>query len=202
MSDFTQVGGASSMSARMINALVHDASGNAASVVSLHAGDGDAQQALVQLDDGSQVLVPLTLLTMQDDGSYTLPLTFQGGPTEMRIPVIEEGLEVSKRQVDTGRGVRLHKSVEQREELVDQPLLRDELVVEHVAVGRVVQEGELPQTRYEGDTLVMPVFEEVLVVQKQLLLKEEVRVTRRKQEVHAPQKVVLRTEQVKVERFE
>lgn len=189
-------------SARMINARVHDADGRTASMLSLHGGEGDAQQALVQLDDGTQLLVPLTLMSEQDDGSYTLPFAFEGGDARIRIPVIQEELQVGKRTIDTGRGVRLHKSVEQRVEQVDQPLLREEFVVEHVPVGRVIGEGELPQTRYEGETLVMPVLEEVLVVHKQLLLKEEVRVTRRRQQVHEPQQVVLRSEQVKVERFE
>jgi uncharacterized protein (TIGR02271 family) len=188
----------------MVNARVVDASGNAASIVSLHAEGSGPQQALIQLDAGTQVLVPLDLLGRQDDGSYRLPFTFHGGGDggEVRIPVLAEELQVGKRTVDTGRGVRLHKQVVQHEELLDQPLLRDELVVAHVPVGRIVQPGEVPDTRYEGDTLVMPVFEEVLVVQKQLLLKEEVHVTRRRQEVRSAQKVMLRTEQVKVERFE
>lgn len=201
MSDISGGRGASS-SAGTSHSRVLDASGNAATIVSMHAGDNGAQQAMVQLDDGTRVLVPSTLLTQQSDGSYMLPFTFQGTGSEMRIPVIEETLQVDKRLVETGSGVRLHKHVEQREELVDQPLLRDELVVEHVPVGRMVKEDEVPLTRYEGDTLVMPVFEEVLVVQKQLMLKEEVRVTRHRHEVHAPQKVVLRAEQVKVDRFE
>ncbi|GIZ51708.1 YsnF/AvaK domain-containing protein [Noviherbaspirillum aridicola] len=201
MSDITRGDGASS-SAGALHARVQDASGNAASIVSLHAGDNGAQQAMVQLEDGRRVLVPANLLVRQDDGSYLLPFTFQGTTAHMRIPVIQEELHVDKRRVDTGRGVRLHKSVEQREELIDQPLLHDELVVEHVPVGRMVKEDEVPLTRYEGETLVLPVFEEVLVVQKQLMLKEEVRVTRRQREVHAPQKVTLRSEQVKVERFE
>lgn len=181
---------------------VYDASGNAATIVSLHAGDDGVQQAMLQLEDGTRMLVPVSLLGRQSDGGYRLPFTFQGTTGAMRFPVIEEELHVGKRRVDTGRGVRVHKTVEQREELVDQPLLRDEIVVEHVNVGRVVKEDEVPLTRYEGDTMVLPVFEEVLVVQKQLMLKEEVRITRRQHEVHAPQKVVLRSEQVKVERFE
>jgi stress response protein YsnF len=81
-------------------------------------------------------------------------------------------------------------------------LLRDQLAVEHVPVGRVVAESDMPQMRYEGDTLVVPVFEEVLVVQKQLLLKEEVRITRHRTEVRIPETVLLRSEQVTAERFD
>jgi hypothetical protein len=46
------------------------------------------------------------------------------------------------------------------------------------------------------------VLEEVLVVQKQLLLKEEVRITRLRRPVHAPQSVTLKSEQVTEERFD
>ncbi|WP_347080571.1 DUF2382 domain-containing protein, partial [Escherichia coli] len=79
-------------------------------------------------------------------------------------------------------GVRLHKTVSEHVERVEQRLMHDELVVEHVPLGRVVS-GEAPQTRYEGNTLVVPVLEEVLVVQKQLVLKEEVRITRQQRPV-------------------
>jgi len=85
---------------------------------------------------------------------------------------------------------------------LDQPLRRDELVIEHVPIGRVIDEADVPQARYEGDTMIVPVLEEVLVVQKQLLLKEEVRITRHQREERAPRSVLLRAEQVDVERFD
>jgi stress response protein YsnF len=45
------------------------------------------------------------------------------------------------------------------------------------------------------------VLEEVLVVEKRLLLKEEVRITKRRIETHMPQRVILRREEVAVERI-
>ncbi|RZI45032.1 DUF2382 domain-containing protein [Herbaspirillum sp. HC18] len=115
---------------------------------------------------------------------------------------MEEEAHVSRRVVDTGRGVRIHKTVSEREQAIDQPLMRDRLEVEHVDIGRVVAEADVPQLRYEGDTLVVPVLEEVLVVRKQLLLKEEVRITRHREQVRVPESVKLRSEQVRVERFD
>ena len=56
--------------------------------------------------------------------------------------------------------------------------------------------------RYEGDTMIVPILEEVLVVQKRLVLKEEIRITRRRREFHAPQSVVLRREHAAVGRIE
>jgi len=66
-------------------------------------------------------------------------------------------------------------------------------------VDRVVA-GPVP-VRHEGDTMIVPVLEEVLVVEKRLVLKEELRVTRRRVETREPQTVTLRREDVVVERF-
>jgi uncharacterized protein (TIGR02271 family) len=120
----------------------------------------------------------------------------------MVIPVLQEELQVDKRVVETGKGVRIRKTVSEREQIVDQLLLRDELVIEHVPVGQIVTAAPLPATRYDGDTLVVPILEEVLVIEKQIRLKEEIRITRHRHQVHAPQSVVLKTEQVSVEHFD
>lgn len=190
----------------LVGAAVVDASGNPASVVSIQR-DGDDVNAWVRLDEGTQALVPVSLFAPQADGAYRLPFTFHitseaRHPMQMSFPVMQEELQVAKRVIDTGRGIRVNKTVSEREQLVDEPLQRDELTVEHVPVGRVVQEDSLPQMRYEGDTLVVPVLEEVLVVQKQMLLKEEVRITRHRHQVQMPQSVRLRSEHITVERFD
>lgn len=193
----------------LIGARVIDAGGNQASIVSIQQDGGEAQ-AWVQLAEGAQVLVPLSLLAPQDQDSgpvYRLPFSFHLSnedmhSMQMRFPVMEEEAHVAKRVVDTGRGVRVHKTVSEHEHMIDEPLLQDELTVEHVPIGRVVDESNPPQTRYEGDTLVVPVLEEVLVVQKQMRLKEEVRITRHRHAVQVPQSVVLRTEHVSAERFD
>ena len=190
--------------ASLIDARVRDAAGHEAFIASVNAGEGGAQ-AWVQLADGLRVLVPVNLLSPTGEREYRVPFDFdvsQGnGRMQMSFPVMEETLHVDKQRVDTGRGLRLHKTVTEHEHIIDQPLRRDELVVEHVPIGQVVAEGMTPSTRYEGETLVVPVLEEVLVVQKQVLLKEEVRITRREREVHEPQTVRLRSEHVSVERF-
>ena len=114
------------------------------------------------------------------------------------IPVVAEELKVGRRIEETGR-VRIHKLVREDQEIVDEPLLREEVVVERVSVNQFVDAA--PQPRQEGDTLVFPVLEEVLVVQRRLRLKEEVRVSRRVKETHDPQTVTLRSEDVKIERL-
>jgi uncharacterized protein (TIGR02271 family) len=113
------------------------------------------------------------------------------------LPVIQETVDVHTTPVEKGR-VRIRKMVHEREELVDPPLLRDDVVVERVPINHVV-EGPIP-VRSEGDTLIIPLFEEVLVVETRLLLKEEVHLTKRRVETHTPQRVTLRREEAIVER--
>jgi uncharacterized protein (TIGR02271 family) len=116
------------------------------------------------------------------------------------IPVVQEELDVRTRRIETDAGVRVAKTIEEREERIDEPLLREDVDVERVAVNRPVQAPVA--VRYEGDTMIVSVMEEVLVVEKRLVLKEEIRITRRKSEFRDPQSVVLRREHATVERIE
>lgn len=170
--------------------------------------DGSRADVLVQLESGEPVLVPFTALVRQDDGSYRLNLDPRVEPEHQTgnapgeqvrvLPVIQESLDVEIRPVETAR-VRVHKVVHEREALVDPPLLREEVVVERVPINRIV-EGPM-SVRSEGETLIIPVLEEVLVVEKRLLLKEEVRLTKQRGETHMPQRVMLRHEEAVVERI-
>jgi len=47
--------------------------------------------------------------------------------------------------------------------------------------------------------MIVPILEEVLVVEKRLVLKEELHIRRRRAEVSNPQRIVLRTEEATVE---
>jgi uncharacterized protein (TIGR02271 family) len=116
--------------------------------------------------------------------------------TELRVPILEERLVAETRPVDLGE-LRIHKRVEHVAEQVSQPVTRDPLLVERVPINRPL---EAPAAiREEGDWLVIPVMEEVLVVQKRLMLKEEVRI--RKDQVTEEQVVheTVRRERVELE---
>jgi uncharacterized protein (TIGR02271 family) len=54
--------------------------------------------------------------------------------------------------------------------------------------------------RHVGDTMIIPLLEEVLVVEKRLMLKEELHVRKESVETHRPQRVMLRSEEAFVER--
>ncbi len=170
--------------------------------------DGSRAEVLVSLESGQQVLVPLQMLIREEEGRYAVPMALAelerragADPREppLVLPVMAEVLDVQTRRVETSR-VRIHKSVQAREVLVDEPLLREEVIIERVPVNRVV-EGPIP-VRYEGDTMILSLLEEVLVVETRLLLKEEVHITTRRTDRHAPERVTLRHEDVTVERVD
>lgn len=178
-------------------------------IVSPPAGETGASQVLVRFDTGEQALVPAEQLVLQADGRYYyLPFKLADlatvaterddrGGERIVVPVVAEELDIQRRRFETGR-VRISKLVHEREELVDEPLLQETVEVERVAVNRVVDQP--PSVRTEGDTIVVPVLEEVLVVEKRLMLKEELRITRRQSTTSQPQKVTLRSEEVVVDR--
>jgi uncharacterized protein (TIGR02271 family) len=120
----------------------------------------------------------------------------------MVLPVIAEQLRVGVRRVDTGRGVRIHKTVVEREQRIEQSLLHDAVSVTRVPVDRIVPLSETPVPRQEGDTWIVPILEEVLVLEKRMRIKEEVHITRTAQAQPYLDTVVLRSEQVTVERFD
>jgi hypothetical protein len=58
--------------------------------------------------------------------------------------------------------------------------------------------NEPPSVRYVGNTTIIPLLEEVAVVKKQLVLREELRITRVSTELRHPQSVMLKRETVDV----
>jgi len=168
----------------------------------------NAAQVVVQTESGQQILVPTDMLIQQPDGSYYLPLRLaelehsssdhsvhQDEP--MVVPVLVEELEVQKRLVETGK-VRITKVVHERETLVDEPLFHDKVAITRVPMQRVV-DGPVP-VREENGTTIISIVEEVLVVEKRLMLREEIHIRKQRIETHQPQRITLRSEDVRVER--
>ena len=113
------------------------------------------------------------------------------------IPLVEERLEVGKRRVESGR-VRVRVAVDTREEIVPAELAHDEVKVRRVP--RNVAVSELPGVRLEGDTTIIPVVEEQLVVEKRLVLVEEIHVVRGTRTATERIPVTLRSERAEIER--
>ena len=115
------------------------------------------------------------------------------------VPVLAEELEAGVRSVPTG-GVRVHKRVGEHEEVIDQPLRREQVEVRRVVRNEVVP-GPLP-VRHEGETMVVPVVKEILKIEKQFVLTEELHITKRTVEERHAETVVLRHQQAEVERID
>ena len=115
------------------------------------------------------------------------------------IPLVEERAVVGKRLVETGR-VRVRTRLEQREELVRAELARDEVIVERVPINRPVD--AMPDVRQEGEVTIMPVVEEVLVVEKRLMLVEEIHLRRRRTIEEFSQSVTVSSQRAEIVRHE
>jgi uncharacterized protein (TIGR02271 family) len=113
------------------------------------------------------------------------------------IPLAEERVSVTKREVETGR-LRIQVSVEERQDAVPVELSHDEVEVERVPVNKAV--SQLPSVRLEGSTTIIPVVEEVVVVEKRLILVEEIHVRRKSVAETREIPVMLRSEQVRIDR--
>ena len=127
------------------------------------------------------------------------PLTTggDGRDPETVIPVAKEELAVTTRKVERGR-IRVTKRVRETEHAFEQPLVHDEVEIERVPINREIEQPV--DVRYEGDVLVVPVIEEVAVVHKQLILKEELHIRKRSVSSVHEGRVMLREEEAVVER--
>ena len=114
------------------------------------------------------------------------------------IPLIEERVRIDKGTVTTGK-VRVVTHTETFEEIARAVLEGEEADVSVVELDRLVT-GAAPQMRTEDDVIIIPVFEEVLVVEKRLVLKREIRIMKRATSETVEIPITLRKQQAKVER--
>ena len=151
----------------------------------------------LHLEDGSILRVPTSSVTKEAGSHNELLSPAEMDVNALSIPIVEERLEVGKRVVTTGT-VRLEKKVQEYETQLDETLAIRTFDIERIARNQVVEEA--PGVRTEGDKTIYPVVEEQLVLTRQLVLKEEIHVTKRDSERHDTQAVILRREHVTVER--
>lgn len=113
------------------------------------------------------------------------------------IPIIAEKLRVGRRLVETGR-YRISKRVREDERIVQGLFRKDQLQVRRVKINRFVDEP--PPIRYESGQMIIPVLEEILVVERRLKLKEELHIRKQEQVTELRQPITLRSEEVTVNR--
>lgn len=118
--------------------------------------------------------------------------------SETRVPLGEETLAVSRVARQVGR-VRVEIVPETHDETVDVDVAEILTEIERRPVGRIVRRA--PRPRWEGDVLVVPVVEEILVVEKRLRVVEEVRLSRVRKSRRVKKTVTLRRTRAVVERL-
>jgi stress response protein YsnF len=104
-------------------------------------------------------------------------MSLEPDTTTVSAPLLlhTEDISVARRRVE-GDTVRVSTATRTVEKLVEEELVHGRIEVGHVAIGRQID--SVPAVREEGDVTVIPVVEEILVVEKRLILKEEVRIRR------------------------
>ena len=115
------------------------------------------------------------------------------------IPVVDEELVTGSRAVKTG-AVRVRKKVDRTRKVVEAPAIHDVVDVKRVPLNRVID--ALPEMREEGDLLIIPVVEEEIIVQKRLVLKEEIHIRRRRTRQRVRQEVSVDRERAIIERID
>ena len=114
------------------------------------------------------------------------------------VPLLAEEVSVAKKQVVTGQ-VKVGTVTRESEQLVEEMLEREHVEVERTHIGKQVDKA--PEVRQDGDTLIIPILEEIVVVERHLLLKEEVRVRRTREKQPYQERVVVRKQEAVITRL-
>jgi uncharacterized protein (TIGR02271 family) len=151
-------------------------------------GAGNLSTMHVATGRGELVVPESAIRDVRPDGTVLLSCRL----AEVGQPVADAARATAARPAETlslrEEQLVAHKTLEQVGEVVvrteieqvpgrlEVEAMREEVQVEHVPVGQVVSERRQPWE--EDDVLVVPVYEEQLVVTKRLVLREQLRVRR------------------------
>ena len=123
---------------------------------------------------------------------------FSAVTDETVLPLYAEQIMVVRSKSE--RKVQVHLHTASRDHAVDELLTHERVEIERVPIGRQID--AVPADRQEGDTTIIPVVEEVVVVHRQLVLREEIRMRRVRIMEHHRETVSLREQEATVERDE
>ncbi|MFL5272004.1 MAG: YsnF/AvaK domain-containing protein [Anaeromyxobacteraceae bacterium] len=130
------------------------------------------------------------------EGSTLGAATAHTGGEDVRVPLAEEELDVTKRDRQTGE-VRLNKEVVTEHKRIDVPVMKERVTVEHVeATDRNARPGD---ASFEQKSVAVPVHEEEVEIRKRPVVKEEVRVRKERQVEQRAAEADLRKERIDVE---
>jgi hypothetical protein len=133
----------------------------------------------VKFVDGAEVTVPSSILRPQQDGSFYLE---------------EKELNVPGPQANNGSGSEPNSATAsdaapEDEVRIDASLAKEEVDVQRIVINRVLSAPA--EVRVENGVTIIPIMEEVLKVEKQLILREEVRISKKRTFQRGPRVVSL-----------
>jgi len=110
---------------------------------------------------------------MSSDKQPEIKNTPNEQPEELIIPLVEERVEIEKRQY-----VKSQFQVERKTEIkkvdINEQLMIRQAEVKHVPIGQYI--SDIPQIREENGVKIIPIFEEHIEIVKKIYLKEEIRI--------------------------
>ena len=116
---------------------------------------------------------------------------------EQVIPVIEEHVTIEKKLVETGK-IRVTKFVTEEDQVIDHTLFHEESDIQTIPINKYVDELP-PAVRQEGDTTIISILKEEVVVR--VILEKEIHITKKRIETQESAKVTLRKEDVRIEKI-
>ena len=123
----------------------------------------------------------------------------QNENADKTIPVIEEQLRVDKKE--SSRRVTIKKVVHEEQVPIDTQEFQEQVNVKRKKINQVVDTPP-PATRQEGDVTIVPVLREEVVVQKRLVLVEELHITKQQNASDISRSETIRKEEVVIVREE
>lgn len=133
-----------------------------------------------------------------EPAAATTPLAVPAEQQEIVVPIIEERVAASAEWRDAG-AINVRKVMDEEPLTLTQETQRDEVFVERVAVGRVLDAGEEVAPREEEGVYIVPVVVEEAVVVTRRVLVEELRLTKRSVTTMQTLQTVVRRERVEID---
>lgn len=130
-------------------------------------------------------------------GTSRTEATAAGTTEELRVPLHEEELTAEKRTRDAG-AVRVRKEVVTEHKTVDVPVTREEVHVERVPAS-ASSAADVERDAFQEKTISVPVHEEEVEITKRPRVREEVRVTKSREQVEQRAEAEVRREEAKID---
>jgi hypothetical protein len=125
--------------------------------------DTHTAEVIVELATGARLSLPSELLGPAPDGGYRV------GVPWAELMTVEEPPEPALREK-----FRVRRRVVSDDHDIETPVWRERITVEKVPIDTFVD--RVPEVRKEGDLLIVPCVEEVVVTERRLHLREELRI--------------------------